>query len=232
MGVLSEIVDALLSPVRGAFGLGSADGVRERGREPPRDDSHDDIPAFDRRFDGTDPWKRLDGPARLSVYFAAAERDFGLYFEGPCATTVTTIEDVQAWLDGCAYASDMETFKRLDVWQHPRQFEERRRGDCEDFALWAWRRLIELGYDADLVLGIDRRRGSGTARRHVWIVFRREGGEYVYEPAERDRTRAVQPLAQIRAMYVPEFGVGPDRQVFAFAGRVMTLYGEPPAGET
>ena len=43
-----------------------------------------------------------------------------------------------AWLLGCVYARDRDLFRNPDYWQHPCNFEGLRKGDCEDFALWAW----------------------------------------------------------------------------------------------
>jgi predicted transglutaminase-like cysteine proteinase len=40
-------------------------------------------------------------------------------------------------------------FNRSHEREHPGAFERRRRGDCEDFALWAWRKLAEVGVDAE-----------------------------------------------------------------------------------
>jgi hypothetical protein len=99
----------------------------------------------------------------------------------------------------CRYVSDQQLFRELDHWQHPCTFEQVQRGDCEDYALWAWRQLLQLGYDADFVVGrqVDRS-PEGTVRphgaRHAWVLFRQNGEEYLYEPAMKDRTKAVRPL--------------------------------------
>jgi hypothetical protein len=57
-------------------------------------------------------------------------------------------------------------FGEADFWQHPSTFERLRTGDCEDFAVWAWRKLIELGYDVDLVAGGVFGTASWTAGTH------------------------------------------------------------------
>jgi hypothetical protein len=187
MGVLSQLLAEVFGPILRVFRR-EAPLVVELPHDPrPRDAHRSWKDVVTEILPFRDPWDRLDGTAVLAAHFGAAERDFGRYFDGACAVRVESLEEMQVWLEGCEYATDIETFKRPDVWQHPSHFEDRRRGDCEDFALWAWRRLVELGYDAELVMGLDRRRGDGLGRRHVWIRFRREGGEYVYEPTERDR---------------------------------------------
>ena len=95
-------------------------------------------------------------------------------------------------------------------------FEHLRAGDCEDFALWSWRQLLALGLHAELVTG---RCGTERERsRHAWVVFRRDGREYLLESVARDRARMVQPLDDVRELYLPEFGVGPTAERFAYAG--------------
>ena len=86
------------------------------------------------------PWERFVSSVPLGRYGLGARRDFAWYFEGQSTVEVETIEDMQEWLLGCAYASDPDLFQEADFWQHPCTFEQLRKGDCEDFSLWAWRR--------------------------------------------------------------------------------------------
>lgn len=169
-----------------------------------------------------DPWERLAADPPLAALGVGARRDFAWYFEGDSIVPVGSLDDVFAWLAGCKYASDPHLFQEPDFWQHPCVFEHLRHGDCEDFALWAWRKLVELGYDADFVVGrcVPPECENG---RHAWIVFRRDGTEYVFEPAWAQHPHAVCALADVRAAYIPEFGVGRDRRPFAFAGYLYFL---------
>lgn len=176
-----------------------------------------------------DPWARLDVAPRLAHYGAGARHDVAWYFEGESAVAVETLGDLQSWLAECEYATDHDLFQEPDFWQHPRTFERLRRGDCEDFAIWAWRKLLELGYDADLVVGRCLEGASAGDGRHAWIVFRRDGAEFLFEPVCGRETHAVRPLAEVRGCYVPEFGLGPDRQRFAYAG-YRRYWKDRPAG--
>jgi hypothetical protein len=97
-----------------------------------------------------------------------------------------------------------------------------RRGDCEDFALWTWRKLVELGVDADLVIGRRVPPGSENSR-HAWILFRDAEDEFLFEPIVRDRPEAIRRLATVRSEYIPEFGVARDRSRFLFAGYAYFL---------
>ena len=163
------------------------------------------------------PWERFEYQAPLHVFGGGSRRDFSWYFEGESTVTIRSLEEVQEWLAGCDYAHDPHLFQEDDFWQHPRTFEHLKKGDCEDFALWAWRKLVELGYDADLVVGRCVPPES-PGSRHAWIVFRRDGETFVFEPGWRDQERRIRVLADVRDQYIPEFGVGPDRKRFAFAG--------------
>jgi len=164
-----------------------------------------------------DPWARE--PVRLppSAFGLGSVRDFAWYFEGDTLVAVDSLDALCAWLAGCAYVRDPDLFHDADFWQHPRTFERLRRGDCEDFALWAWRKLVEMGFDADLVVG-HCLRDAEREGRHAWVVFRSEGGEFLFEPVSGNAAHAVRPLAEVKEHYVPEFGVGADRRRFAFSG--------------
>lgn len=169
-----------------------------------------------------DPWARLPYEAPLVAFGGAARHGFDWVFEGETATAVSTFDDIVAWLSECSYESDASLFRESDYWQHPHTFEQLRRGDCEDFALWAWRRMIEIGIDADLVIG--RRVPPGAENsRHAWILFRHDGDEFLFEPILCERGEAVRRVTAVRAEYIPEFGVTRERRRFLFAGHAYFL---------
>ena len=151
-----------------------------------------------------------------------ARHGFDWVFEGDSRVAVATLDDVLDWLASCEYEPDASLFRESDYWQHPYTFEQLRRGDCEDFALWAWRKLVEMGVDADLVIGRRVPPGSENSR-HAWIVFRDGSNEFVLEPIVRTRTDAVRTVASVRGEYIPEFGVARDRRRFFFAGYAYFL---------
>jgi hypothetical protein len=175
-----------------------------------------------RLFAVRDPWARLPLEAPLSAYGGGARHGFDWVFEGESAVSVESFDELVHWLSQCSYDTDARLFREEDFWQHPTTFEHLRRGDCEDFALWAWRKLLEMGVDADLVIG--RRVPPGSANsRHAWILFRVHEGEFVYEPAVRERALAVRPIDVARDDYIPEFGVSRDRRRYFFAGYAYFL---------
>ena len=86
-----------------------------------------------------------------SVFGPGSRQPFADYFAGESCVHVRSIDDIVAFLQTCEYVSDIELFHKPDFWQHPRDFEKLRRGDCADFALWAWRKLAELGIAHEVI---------------------------------------------------------------------------------
>jgi len=173
-----------------------------------------------------DPWQRVEYRVPVSRYGAGSTHDFSWYFEGQSLVDIRTLDELRDWLVGCEYMQDPELFHEADFWQHPRTFEQLRRGDCEDHALWAWRKLLELGYDADLVSGrcLPWQPGDAEGERgHVWVVFRRDGQTYLLEAVSKSRERIIRSLDEARAEYRPEYGVDRQRRRFAFNGVIHTM---------
>ena len=173
----------------------------------------------------SDPWEKLPSYIPIQSFAPGSRMDVDWYFTGRSKVNVESLEDVQRWLWRCDYVPDPELFRVPDFWQHPHTFEQLRRGDCEDFALWAWRKLIELRQPAEFVVGYcqgEAESGSLNRRRHAWLVIQREGQLYVYEPTRRDNDKSVQLLDLVRHLYVPEFGVGQDLRPFQYAGYILT----------
>src|SRR4029453_16191642 len=120
------------------------------------------------------------------------------------------------------YATDTDLFHEPDYWQHPSVFEQLRRGDCEDFALWAWRKLAEMGIDAEFCVGRVRRRDQGEVnQQHAWVLYRVDGTEYLFEPAARHRDFMIRELADAMSVYVPHFSVNRNLRTCAFGGFML-----------
>jgi hypothetical protein len=165
------------------------------------------------------PWARIPIDVPATAFGPGSQCQFVTYFEGDSLVAVSSIDDIIAWLQTCEYASDVEQFHERDVWQRPSDFERLRRGDCEDFALWAWRKLIEIGVDAEffvgrVVCGADR----SAARQHAWIVYRRDDEVYLFEPAARERPCMIQPWSAVKDDYIPHFAVNGRCVTSAFVG--------------
>ena len=145
-----------------------------------------------------------------------ARRPFSWFFDGESKVQVNDIEAVCTWLDGCEYVSDQELFREPDFWQHPLTFEQIRRGDCEDHALWAWRKLSELGIEARFFLG---RTSSAqrTGRMHAWVGLVTDGQELVLEGTAR-RGTPLKPSDSFRQEYIPHFSVGREYDIRVYGG--------------
>ena len=98
---------------------------------------------------------------------------FGRYVSRPLKVRCSTLQDLRDFLKGCRQASDKDTFGKDDYWLPPEQFEKIRQGDCDDFALWTWRQLIQMGFRARFVAG--RYGGHG----HAWATFESNGRDFI-----------------------------------------------------
>ena len=164
-----------------------------------------------------DQWERIDIKVPLREYGSGARLDFAQYLTGESIVTVGSFGGIREWLSHCNYLSDDILFNERDFWQHPSTFERLRAGDCEDFAVWAWRKMLELGMDADLVAGYSVANGELDGR-HAWVVFRDNAEAYVFEPARGIQESAVRSLDDAKGDYIPEFGVDRHAKRFAYAG--------------
>lgn len=168
-----------------------------------------------------DPW---DLAPSFTLSFgrlgAGSVRPLSWYFEGSTEVAVLSLEDVKQWLAGCQYVRDPDLFHESDYWQHPKTFEQLRRGDCEDHALWAWRRLLELGIKADFYVGqwVQHPDNSG---HHAWLVVEIDAQQFLFETVDKDVSRQLRPLQEVRAEYVPHYSVGADHKVQARAGLLL-----------
>jgi hypothetical protein len=167
-----------------------------------------------------DPWERLGTWVPLHAYGPGAKHEFDWYFEGESTVSAESLDEICEWLLGCEYARDEDLFHEADFWQHPRTLERMRRGDCEDHALWAWRKLVELGYETELVVGAW---GRDSESGHAWVMFRQDGEEYLLEATAHSRDRMVLRLAEARDEYEPHFGVDHRFARSAFTGQLHAL---------
>lgn len=178
-----------------------------------------------RRSRDADPWERLPYSVPAQTFGRGSVHPFPWYFEGESAVDVHSVDDVCTWLQGCDYVRDPDLFNESDFWQHPRTFERLRVGDCEDHALWAWRKLVELGFQAELVSGTWQP-PAGPQGGHVWVRFRQEGRDYILESVNRTRELMVRPLEEVRAEYVPHAGVDHEFRQYAYSGYLRGTSGE------
>ena len=154
---------------------------------------------------------------------AGSRRPFSHYLEGKSRVSVQSVEDICRWLQQCDYVSDTELFNQRDVWQHPGEFEKLKKGDCEDHALWAWRKLKELNIPAEFVVGRMRwgdSRNGASQSAHAWVAFQENGRRFILETTQK--RQLVYPLEEIQERYHPWFSVDAEMQTYKF----MPIAGE------
>jgi hypothetical protein len=151
-----------------------------------------------------DPWAPSTSWVPLAALGPGSEHSFAWYLEGETTVHPTTIEEMCDWLGGCVYQSDSELFHERDFWQHPKTFEHLRKGDCEDFALWAWRKLLELGIEARFFIG--QRCSNKSVPWHAWVVLKHQGQQLLFEP-QAPRDQMLVKFEDARDKYIPYFFV-------------------------
>ena len=92
---------------------------------------------------------------------------FGRYISRPLTIHCKSREEIRNFLISCKQASDEEAFGKKEYWLPPDEFEQVKKGDCDDFALWTWRQLVDMGYQARFVAGRFGRYRVG----HAWVTF-------------------------------------------------------------
>jgi len=186
-----------------------------------------------------DPWQSVAHPVPYRLFGHGSRHDFDWYLSGECDVRVDSIEDIQSWLLACSYQRDEKLFRDPDFWQHPAMFERVRKGDCEDHAIWAWRKLKDIGIPARLFTGRVLSPVAGGSGAHAWVVFEHETRTWLFESVAYHRSRMVRPLEEARPEYIPHFSVdhGLARHIycgFAHSGRALNrrARARAAAGET
>jgi predicted transglutaminase-like cysteine proteinase len=171
------------------------------------------------------PWERVTMRVPTTAFGPGSRQDFGHYIEGESCVRVESIDEIVEWLRSCEYITDADLFHERDVWQHPGAFEQLRRGDCEDLALWAWRKLTEIGVEAEFYVGrVICSDEPAIDRQHAWVVYRMDGADFLFEPAAQSRPRMIRPLADAMDEYVPHFAVNRKLATSAFVGCILDSY--------
>jgi hypothetical protein len=170
-------------------------------------------------------------PNRRRFPYFAPNAPMGRYVTQPLTVNCRDLEDVRRFLSSCRYVSDRAQFRRNDVWMLPEEFEHRRQGDCEDFALWTWRQMLQLGYAARFVGGHAGAYGSG----HAWVTFEQNGRTFILESLRAWLGPTFPRLSTLR--YHPRFSVAYDGRSLKYfehermpaqvsAGRALALMPE------
>ena len=169
-------------------------------------------------MDDEDVWARAPIRRADALFGAGCSQDLSWYLSGESTVEVKTVAQVCRWLRGCTYVADDELFQRTDFWQHPRTFEQIRRGDCDDHALWAWRKLIELGLEPEFVVGDCRDGAHSDHGMHAWVIFDQDGKRTLLESVAKRREKILLPFRIYRDSYIPHFSFDAKLNVSMYAG--------------
>ncbi|MBK8902342.1 MAG: transglutaminase domain-containing protein [Anaerolineaceae bacterium] len=151
-----------------------------------------------------------------TTFGAGSRRPFTDYLNGESTVQVQSVADICRWLRQCEYVRDADLFDQKDVWQHPGEFEARQKGDCEDHALWAWRKLKELNIPAEFVVGRMQWGDEFTLPgAHAWVTYRENGRTYILESTYKQRP-LIYPLDELSARYTPWFSVDEAMQTYRY----------------
>lgn len=134
----------------------------------------------------------------------------GRFISQPLKHWCSDLEEMRRSLADCTYVSDEKQFGTKDYWQPPEQFEESRKGDCEDFALWCWRQLMHMGYPARFVVGTAGRYGDG----HAWVTFQKDGKAFLLEALNSPAGLKTPRLSRLR--YHPKFSMSWDGETISY----------------
>lgn len=129
----------------------------------------------------------------------------GRYLTQPLKTQCKDFAEMRQFLSTCC-ARDLTANSKRDYWQPPEEFEEVRMGDCKDFALWAWRQLLAMGYSARFAGGKHGKLGEG----HAWVTFEKDGKHFLLEPQRWVLGLRMPRLSTLR--YHPKVSVAWDGQ--------------------
>lgn len=178
---------------------------------------------FVRSIPVDDPWKKHKSKIAKHRFGSGNIHEWQWYFEGRSDVHVDSLKGICRWLRCCKYAYDKALFQEDDFWQHPVTFESLRKGDCEDHALWAWRKLTELGIPAELVRGRFTHSTSPDNSAHAWVTFKRKNRSYVLEATAKESKKMILPLSKAKQYYCPEYSVDAEFITYVYDGSLEIL---------
>ena len=171
--------------------------------------------TIDRAIPIDDSWQKREAMVAKHRFGHGNQHNWQWYFNGRSGVYVSSLKHVCRWLRRCKYTHDATLFQERDFWQHPVTFETTQKGDCEDHAVWAWRKLIELGIPAELVYGKCTYVHPDDSA-HVWVVFMRKERSYVLETTAKARKRMVLPVHKAKHYYSPEVSVDANLKTYVY----------------
>jgi predicted transglutaminase-like cysteine proteinase len=161
-------------------------------------------------------WGSVHKNVPLRFFGIGCKQDFAVYFDRASSVQVKKLDDVLDWLLSCKYVTDSMSQGVPDHWQHPVDFESFRAGDCEDHALWAWRKLVELGYKAEFMAG--KRIREGVPHSHAWVIWHHKESFFLLETTAKQKDRVIKTQEEALTEYVPFVAVDENKKRKVYMG--------------
>lgn len=98
------------------------------------------------------------------------------------------------------FVEDADNFNKVDYWQSPKEMLENKKGDCEDFAVFAHEALTELGIESQMVSMYGKNRFA-----HTVTVFKQDGKYSVFNDGRLynyDTDKIEEVLTRIEATWI------------------------------
>jgi hypothetical protein len=153
--------------------------------------------------------KRTDDPNEIELIRRHSDYPMEFHLYDEINNYFKDIRLLQDFLKECEYISDEKHFNKKDFWMLAKNFENEKKGDCEDFSLYTWRQLLKMGYKARLVIGFVSKKMNG----HAWITAIKDNKAYIVDP-----TLAKIPLLTpgLVSRYVPIYSIGIEEDKLVF----------------
>lgn len=165
-------------------------------------------------------WHKKESCVPRYKFGKGAKHDFSWYFKGESGVSVRSVKQICKWLRKCKYVSDEELFFEEDFWQHPITFESLRKGDCDDHALWAWRKLLELEVQAEFVSGewLEEENGSLVRTGHAWVNFNDPVTKRwnVLESTAKSASKIIIPFSKAEKSYFPRVSIDGELKTYRY----------------
>lgn len=143
-------------------------------------------------------WNYSEVRFPLKVFGYRPKNDLSKYFEGESSVVITNLQELCDWLVGCEYTH----YNAKGEWKHPLLFENERNGNCIDHSLWTWRKLTELGFHSEFMVG-ESVIGE-TPNQHAWILFKSSlDDEMLLETVSKDKNKMLYYKNSIQHIYIP-----------------------------
>ncbi len=159
----------------------------------------------------------LDDPHRL--FGTDSNAPFSDYFYGKLTQATADLDKLTSWLTSCTWKSQDPN---RHEWLHPPEFEKQRKGDDKDHALWAWRALVERGFEAQLVSGRQFTDRYGW-QDYTWVSFY-DGSRQLYflEASLKDSDSLIVPERIARERLVPHVDIDRRQKTFQHPINILT----------